>query len=267
MVGASVETPPVTGFYARIARHYDAEHRDKCDDLAFYEGLIDAHGPGALLEPGCGSGRVLFHLAQRLDTVHGIDSEAAMLERARRRLATPPAQQQARIRLVQGDVLQVAAPQRYRYALLAYNCLMHFHEQEAQLALLRRLHDWLLPEGLLVIDLPNAGEAFAGPDSDELTLERSFVDPESGHLIMQLATSRLDRVTQLMHTTWVYDEIDGDGVLHRTLAPVVFRYFFRPELALLLGQCDFVTEACFGDYDQGPFEDGCPRLLVLARRA
>ena len=69
----------MAGFYGLIARYYDAEHSDKCDDLAFYEYLIDSGGHGPLLEIGCGSGRVLFHLAQQLETVHGIDSEAAML--------------------------------------------------------------------------------------------------------------------------------------------------------------------------------------------
>ncbi len=256
----------MTGFYAQIARYYDAEHRDKSDDLAFYERLIDAQGEGPLLEIGCGSGRVLFHLAQQLEQVHGIDREAAMLQLARRRLAQMHSELRSRIQLFQGDVLRVELSRRYRYLLLSYNCLMHFHSVDGQLRLLQRLRNWLLPEGLLVIDLPNAGEAFASEDSEALTLERRFIDPDTGHLVMQQASSRLDRATQLMHTTWVYDEIDGDGALRRTLAPVVFRHFFRSELELLLRLAGFSIDACYGDYEQGPFEDGCARLLVVARR-
>lgn len=257
----------MAGFYAQIARFYDAEHRDKSDDLAFYERLVSEHGPGPLLEVGCGSGRVLFHLAQRLTDVQGVDSEEAMLARARRRLAHSSAELPGRIELHHADVLQLEPGRRFRYLLLSYNCLMHFHTQDSQLALLRRLRNWLLPEGLLVIDLPNAGEAFASEDSEALMLERCFHDPETGHLIMQQASSRLDRTTQLMHTTWVYDEIDGDGAVQRTVAPVVFRHFFRSELGLLLQLGGFRVQACYGDYGQEPFEDGCERLVVLARAA
>ena len=257
----------MAGFYAQIARYYDAEHRDKSDDLAFYERLVAARGPGPLLEIGCGSGRALFHLAQRLPDVQGVDREEAMLARARRRLAHSSAELQGRIRLHHADALQLEPGQRYKYLLLSYNCLMHFHTQDSQLALLRRLHGWLLPEGLLAIDLPNAGEAFASEDSEALALERCFHDPETGHLIMQQASSRLDRATQLMHTTWVYDEIDGDGAVRRTLAPVVFRHFFLSELRLLLRLCGFSVEACHGGYDREPFEDGCERMIVLASPA
>ncbi len=257
----------MAGFYAQIARYYDAEHRDKSDDLAFYERLVTARGPGPLLEIGCGSGRVLFHLAQRLTVVQGVDSEAAMLARARRRLAHSSLELQERIGLHHADVLQLEPGQRYRYLLLSYNCLMHFHTQDSQLELLRRLRGWLLPDGLLVIDLPNAGEAFASEDSEALALERCFLDPETGHMIMQQASSRLDRATQLVHTTWVYDEIDGDGMVHRTLAPAVFRHFFLSEIRLLLQLCGFRVEACHGGYGQEPFEAGCERMIVLARPA
>ena len=256
----------MSGFYAQIARYYDAEHRDKSDDLAFYEKLIDAWGEGPALEIGCGSGRVLFHLAQRLERVHGVDREEAMLQLARRRLAQMHAGWRDRVQLFLTDALRLELTQQYRYVLLSYNCLMHFHSVEEQLSLLRGLRPGMLPEGLLVIDLPNAGEAFASEDSEALTLERSFIDPDTGHLIMQQATSRLDRATQLMHTTWIYDEIDGEGAVRRTLAPVVFRHFFRSELELLLRLGGFSAVACHGDYEQGPFEDGCPRMIVVAQR-
>ncbi len=46
---------------------------------------------------------------------------------------------------------------------------------------------------------------------------------------------------------------------------MLFRYFFYPELRLLLAQTGFAVEAVYGDTEQGPFEDGCERMIVHAR--
>jgi SAM-dependent methyltransferase len=250
-------------FYATIARYYDAEHTDKTDDLALYSDLVAEYG-GPVLDVGCGTGRVMFHLAQEGVMVHGIDSEFAMLERAKIKL-NMFGHVRDKLRFHHGDVLTYDFEQTFKLVLLSYNALMHFHEQDDQITLLERLRGWLAPDGLLVIDLPNAGEAFATPDSDAVTLERTFVDAETGHLVMQQATSYLDRAEQLMRVNWIYDEVTGDGTLKRTVAPVIFRYFFYAELRLLLALTGFEVEAVYGDAERGPFEDGCERMIVFAR--
>jgi SAM-dependent methyltransferase len=250
-------------FYATIARYYDAEHTDKTDDLALYSELAAAYGD-PILDVGCGTGRVMFHLAQEGYTVHGIDSEYAMLERAKIKLDMF-GHVRDKLRFHHADVLTHDFDTTFKMALLSYNALMHFHEQADQIALLTRLRGWLAADGLLVIDLPNAGEAFAAPDSDTITLERTFIDSESGHLVMQQATSYLDRVEQLMRVHWIYDEITGDGTLKRTLAPVIFRYFFYPEIALLLRATGFEVDAVYGSTDRDPFEDGCERMIIFAK--
>jgi ubiquinone/menaquinone biosynthesis C-methylase UbiE len=249
------------GFYATIARFYDAENADKTDDLTLYSDLAAEYGD-PILDVGCGTGRVMLHLAQAGHLVHGIDNEYAMLERAKYKLDAYP---HARDKLTfhQGNVLDYALDERFKLVLVPYNGLMHFHHQEQQLALLRRLRTWT--DGLLVLDLPNAGEAFASQDTETLTLERTFIEPETGYLVMQQSVSVLDRVEQLMRITWIYDEITGDGVVKRTVAPIVFRYFFYPELALLLSQTGFEIIEVYGDTDGIPFEDGCPRMIVLAK--
>ena len=250
-------------FYATIARYYDAEHTDKTDDLPLYSELAADYGD-PILDVGCGTGRVMLHLAQEGYLTHGIDSEYAMLERAKIKLDMF-GHVRDKLRFHHGDVLTYDFDTSFNLVLLSYNALMHFHEQETQIALLTRLRKVIAADGLLVIDLPNAGEAFAAPDSDTITLERTFVDSETGHLVMQQATSYLDRAEQLMRVNWIYDEITGEGVLHRTLAPVIFRYFFYPEIRLLLRVTGFEVDAVYGSTERDPFEDGCERMVVLAK--
>ncbi len=255
----------MSGFYATIARYYDAENTDKTDDLVMYSELAEEYC-GPILDIGCGTGRVMFHLAQEGYTVHGIDSEFTMLERAKIKLDMFP-HTRDKLALFHGDVLTYDFKARYNLVLLSYNSLMHFHTLDEQVKLLHRLRGLLADEGLVVIDLPNAGEVFATQDTNALSLERTFIDPDSGHLVMQQAVSALDRTQQLIEITWVYDEINEDGMVQRTVAPVIFRHFFLPELTLLLQQTGFTVGEVYGDAELLPFENGCERMIVFAHPA
>lgn len=250
-------------FYTSAARFYDAETGDKTDDLQMYSRLAAQH-EGDILDVGCGTGRVLIHLAQAGYQVHGIDRDSSMLGRLAHKLKGMPHLQDS-IGYVNADVLDYSYEREFALILLSYNALMHFQEQASQIALLRRLRGWLANAGLLVIDLPNAGDVFASQDTDALILERTFLEPESGHLVMLQSVSWLDRVMQVLHVDWIYDEMDDEGRVKRMIAPHRLRYFFQPELALLLKLCGFGVEAVYGDTAWGPFEDGCERMIVLAR--
>jgi len=257
--------PPNESFYEPIARFYDAENAEMTEDLALYSALLAEHG-GPLLDAGCGTGRVMLHLAAEGARVVGIDRSPAMLERSRRKLASQP-HLKRRVTLVEGDVLDATLPGPFKLILMTYNGFLQFTTQAGQLAALRRFAALLADDGLLVLDLPNAGEAFAAQDDGTLVLERTFTEPESGHLVMQQSVSALDRVTQRLHITWIYDEILDDGTVQRTLAPLVLRYILPGEMDLMLAAAGLRRVQYFGEYDQEPFVDGCSRMIVLAAKA
>jgi SAM-dependent methyltransferase len=251
------------GFYQSIARYYDAENTDKNDDIPFYLQLAEEHG-GPLLDVGCGTGRVMFPIARAGYEIHGIDNERAMLERAEDQLKQMP-DLRSRLKFYEGDIRTFEMPVQFKLTLVPYNGMMHFHDQETQLEVLRQLRKWTRDDGYLVLDLPNAGDVFASQDTEAVTLERTFLEPETGHMVMQQSVSYLDRVQQLMQITWIYDEITFDGTLKRTFAPLVLYYYFYSEIRLLLSQTGFEIEEVYGDLDYGPFVDGCERMIVVAK--
>ena len=250
-------------FYAILARYYDSEHADKTDDIALYSEIADEIGAPILII-GAGTGRVLLHLAQEGHTVAGIEAEENMLERAMHKKEAMP-HLAPNITLYHGDALKVPVQGQFQLVIIPYNTLMHFHSLDAHLGLLKRAREWVAKGGRLLIDLPNAGEAYGAADTESLTLERTFLDEETGNLIMQQSISRLDRAEQLMNVTWLYDEIDDEGVMRRTVIPVVIRYFFLSEMRLLLKSAGFEIDDVYGDFDRVPFVDGMPRMIVLAK--
>lgn len=249
-------------FYNTIARYYDGENENKVDDLPLYSEMAEEYG-GPILDVGCGTGRISLHLAGEGHHVEGIDYSDAMLERGLRKLKGR-ADVRDRVHFFRGDAGKFAFPQRFGLVLLAYNCLLQLTTQAEQMALLRHLRGALTPNGVMVMDLPNAGEAYAGLDDGSVTLERSFLDPDSGNLVMQQSVSALNRIAQTQDIQWIYDEIMPDGVLKRTLAPLTLRYVFPAELDLMLELVGLQVLERYGDYEGGPFTEGCDRLIVVA---
>lgn len=251
-----------TGFYGKIARFYDAENSDKDDDIPLYLNLAEQYG-GPIIDIGCGTGRVMIPLAEEGYEVHGIDYEQAMLDYAQQYMQ----ENDLEMTLHHGDVRTYQLDKKFKLVLVPFNGMMHFHTQEDQLAVLKQLRSWITDDGLLVLDLPNAGEIFATQETDAIIMERTFLEPETGHLVMQQSHSFLDRATQILRVTWIYDETLPDNTLKRTFAPLVLYYYFFSEMRLLLQLGGFEIEGVYGDTDFAPYEDGCERMLILAKPA
>ncbi|MCZ7543806.1 MAG: class I SAM-dependent methyltransferase [Anaerolineae bacterium] len=242
-------------WYNDLARFYDAENQNFNEDLALYSALLDEVG-GPVLDVGCGTGRVALHLAAAGARVVGLDISGAMLKRAQARLAAE-ADLAARVAFHETSITEYESDTRFGLAVVAYNGFMHLRAQVDQLAALRHIAAALRDDGLLVIDLPNAGEAYATHDEISLVFERTFTDPETGHLVMQQSVSQIDRAAQTLSVTWIYDAIDDEGVVRRTLVPLELRYTFAAEMDLLLKQAGLERLQLYGDYDRSPV---CGRL-------
>ena len=251
----------MSAFYSAVARFYDAENSDKTDDLAMYSELATA--ADGILDVGCGTGRILLHLARAGYATQGIENDRAMLARLEQKLELAP-ELRARISYDYGDASSHSWTRQFALIILSYNALMHFHDLDEQQSLLRNLRRCLAPAGKLVIDLPNAAPAFAAEDSDALQVERSFLEPETGHMVMLSSLSYLDRARQILDVEWIYDEMDGDGRVKRLIAPHRLRYFFLPELRLLLERCGFAIESVYGEYDGAPYDADSERMIVHA---
>jgi SAM-dependent methyltransferase len=150
------------------------------DISAELEWLLERLGPHcrSVLEPGCGSGRMLAALAERGLDVTGIDLSEPMLELARRRLA-------GRGTVLLADMTDFDLGRSFDAAVSPINTLLHLAPQELARHLdcmARQLEPravYLVQVGLVE---PNQWEPFAGSHWEaargETVLEIDWVDEE-----------------------------------------------------------------------------------------
>jgi SAM-dependent methyltransferase len=250
--------------YARIARFYDLENAAFTEDLPFWSGLARQWG-GPVLELGCGSGRVLLHLAREGFETTGVDSSPAMLGLARRRLELQPSLA-GRITLQEGDFVRLRLEKTFPLVILPFNTFAHITAPEDVRAALAAFAAHLAPDGRVVLSLPNPIPLYGDPQ-EALVLERTFRDGERDVTVQQFSSLRVDRTAQLGFITWMYDEIDRAGGVTRTTVPMTLRYFFPNELAALFEPAGLRLEHTWGDYDRSPFDDDSPVLLAVGRRS
>ena len=162
----------LTELYERHADLYDLAFRWDVEDEVDW--LLERLGPGcrSILEPGCGSGRVLEPLARRGLEAVGIDRSHAMVELARAR----------GLEAVVADMTDFDLGRTFDGAVCPINTLGHL--SPADLARhLERMGRHLRPGSRYLVQLQLGGEAHSSEwerDGVRVTWTTEHVDPAAG---------------------------------------------------------------------------------------
>jgi SAM-dependent methyltransferase len=243
-------------------RLYDWEHDLFQDDLAVYVALARRFG-GPVLELGCGTGRVLLALAAAGFQCTGVDSSAAMLRRAHERL------QQAglSVNLVEQHLETLHLDDQYRTVLWPLDGMGLLGTRTAQLAALRAARARASHDARLVLDLANGNLRGGAEPLEEVQRHLTAPDPDTGRLITKWAVRRPDPSQQVDELTFLYDDENDAGCLHRTTVQLSLRWFTRFELELLLERSGWEPAELYGGYGLDAYGPTSERLLMIARPA
>src|SRR5713226_6914921 len=108
----------------RTAAYYDGASTGLPGDVEFY--VEEARKAGSpVLEIGCGTGRILLPIAEAGISIVGLDLAPPMLDIARQKVARLPAETQARIGLLEGDMRDFALKRRFNLVLIPYRAFLH----------------------------------------------------------------------------------------------------------------------------------------------
>ncbi|MEO8562801.1 MAG: class I SAM-dependent methyltransferase [bacterium] len=236
-------------------------------DVGFYlEETERAGASSAVLEVGCGTGRLTLPLARAGHEVTGIDLSPAMLARAREKLAAEPPEIRARVTLLETDArrMELSTTPAFDLAIVPFRVMQHLGAIEDQLEVLARVRERLRPGGRLVFDVFN-------PHYGLMTRERSAEAEDTPEQVLPDGRT-LRRTVRVLAVHWVEQVSDleliyyvrtGDRI-ERIVQEFQMRFFTPSELTHLVARAGFRLDALFGGFDRQPLDDAAPEIVVVA---
>lgn len=239
---ASVHYPPAL---------YAAVHGGNPGDIAFYRERC--RGARAVLELGCGSGRVSSVLAAAGCAVVGLDRDWHALSHAR----SP-----GYLRVC-ADMVQFGFSTRFERVVIPYNGLCCLLTSAALVTCLQGAARHLAAGGRVVFDVYNADGMEAWPQPPppaESDLGEVRVGDETWRVSER---STVDLASQRVDATYIHRRVpDGLSVV----ATIAQRYLLSRDLHELLDAAGLVVEAVHGGFRGEPFGDEAAHLVVTAAR-
>jgi len=253
---------------AHVAEIYD-QIETTTADIALIRRLIGARNRLRILEPFCGTGRVLIPLALDGHTVVGLDRAQGMLARAKAKVSALPPEAQERITLLQTDVIRETWPDGFDLVILGSNCLYELSTPQEQAQSIASAANALRPGGHLFVD----------NDHMEGELDSSWYDPAVCERVFP--TGECADGTRL-ESRWRVIWYDAPRRLIRFLrqtrislpdGSVVEREYIQQkhpvsaiEVADWLTGQGLTIGRMLGDYEGHPYTDSAPRAIFWARK-
>lgn len=254
---------------ALLAELYDLEHDEIVEDIAFIREWARRTRGGAVIDLGCGSGRLFGALiAGGAARIVGIDGSAALLARAEARIAGDPALRAARdagrLELAVGDVRTIRRHDHFGLALLS-GVIAHLAGPEDAVRAFAAIRRLLAPDGWLIVDHLGPG----GLPPHDLPLSIDWERQVGDRRVVR--RSRLERHEtpeglRVDYAT-LTDLTGADGTIARL--PASFRLWY-PSPGALIGlavEAQLTVEATYGSYDLDPLDDRSERCIMVMRRS
>ncbi len=250
-----------------VAELYDLYETGR-DDVALIRRLIGASGPLRVLEPFCGTGRIVLPLALDGHTLVGLDRAESMLRRARDRIEALPSDAAARVSLSQVDVTTAAWPQGFDLVVLGGNCLYELATPAEQEACIARAAGSLKSGGHVYLDNDHMegdlDAAWRGSTRDMAFPSGRCAD--GTHVETRVTTVWFDvpqrRVRFYRRTTVT----PPGGNLTEYVSIQEKHPPSTPEVRSWLANHGFAIVHLFGDREGRPYGDDCSRAIFWAQK-
>lgn len=230
------------------------------DDLDFWYQLAESH-QGPILELGCGTGRVLSHLAQTIGPVYGLDHDFAMLKFL---TEITPAPLLSNISIFQGDFTKFHLGMRFDLIFLACNTYSTLANRQ-RVEMLERVYFHLRPNGTFATSMPNPVALKRLSRQSDLEVEEVFPHPTDGEPV-QVSSAWMRSGSQLT-ITWIYDHLQPDGNVDRLQYDVIQHIIPMETILDEFQSAGLKVIRIFGEYDGSPLTNESDHLILVSTRS
>lgn len=247
--------------YDAWADIYDYVFSYVVDDIPFYVEEATRAG-GAVLELGCGTGRVSIPIAQAGIDVVGIDSSSAMLTIAReksREADTP------NLKLLRADMRDFDITSKFDLAIIPFRGFLSLLSVDDEIRTLTNIRRHLAPGGKIIFDIFVPDLNMMVQEGDVPYHFRDVIDRETGKRLIIWNQASYDAFSQVMDIRTTIEQLDDSGrVSSKMYRDFALRYIFRWEMHHLLGLCGYDVLALYGDFERGQFDEGSTEMVWVA---
>lgn len=245
---------------------FDTDTASECD---FLEAVYARHAPTRkrrVLEPACGSGRLVAELGRRGYRVLGFDRSDGALAFARRRLAAARAGRELHARVMKAGMEAFRSRRRFDLAHCLVSSFKYLLTEDHARAHLQCMADVLAPGGVYVIGFHLSDYGKRSPGRERWVAERDGVK-----VVCNIQTGPADRRTrrERMRSRLVVD-MQGESRRYETVWE--FRTYDARQFRSLLAQVPALVHVATYDFDydlRTPRQLGRERLdqvVILQRR-
>ena len=236
---------------------FHVHHNLFVDDIPYWLELAAAQD-GAILELGCGTGRVINPLVQSGYAVYGLDRDLEMLKLFNK-LSRNEAHPHGHIFQAEAEHFRLAA----RFALIIWPCnTMGTLREEAFSNVLIRVRRHLCEGGLFVATMPNPQRLTSMQQEGETEIEELITLPGSG-LPLQVSSS-WKRMGEEMAFNWHYDVLKPSGEVDRYTKTVAHKLHSLDEVKSFYASAGLNLRNVWGDFDRSSFKRESPYLIIEA---
>ncbi len=251
--------------YDDLAEIYDFEWINLKEDIEFVKELAVKSG-GPVLELACGTGRLMFPVAEEGIEIVGLDNSRRMLDIGKVNLTRFSKEAQENCTFDYGDMSDFILNRKFPFVFIPFNSFLLLTDKKSQENCLRCVYEHMSDDGFGMVDIFSPNFSLCAKPVSDIRFLRHFAVPSQEKVVIQWEYVERDMANQVLEIDFLYEIYDKKGNVDQKTTHLSMALIFRYEMQYMLEKTGFEVIEFYGNYDKSPFSMESPQLIYTFRK-